>query len=222
VTTCILLTLLTTAARAAAPTTKPHDFAKWEKAIAAFEEHDKTSPPPKGALLFTGASTITKWKTLEQDLADQKVLNRAFGGSEIADVTHFADRMIFPYEPKAIYIRSGGNDIHNGKTVEQVFQDYKDFVAKVREKMPTVPIIFISLSPSISRWSEADANKQLNALIEQYSKQSPNLAYIDTWNVVLGPDGKPRPELFVEDKLHFSPEGYKLFAERVKSQMPKM
>src|SRR3954453_7644061 len=114
-------------------TTKPHDFAKWEKAIAAFEEKDKQAPPPKGALVFTGASTIARWKTLEQDLPDQKILNRAFGGSEIVDCTHFADRMIFPYEPKAIYIRSGGNDIHAGKSAEQVFQDYKDFVAKVRE-----------------------------------------------------------------------------------------
>ena len=29
-------------------------------------------------------------------------------------------------------------------------------------------------------------------------------------------DGRARPELFVKDRLHFSPEGYKMLAERVR------
>ncbi len=39
--------------------------------------------------------------------------------------------------------------------------------------------------------------------------------------MVLGADGKPRPELFVADKLHFSDAGYKLLAERVRPYLPK-
>ena len=92
-----------------APATQPHNFEKWEKSIAAFEEKDRANPPPKGAIVFTGASTITRWKTLEQDFPNQRILNRGFGGSEIVDCTHFADRIIFPYEPKMIFIRSGGD-----------------------------------------------------------------------------------------------------------------
>src|SRR5215471_5281813 len=76
-----------------------HDFGKWEKDIARFEQMDRTNPPPKGALLFIGSSTIGRWKTLAQDFPDHKVINRGFGGSEIVDSTHFADRVIFPYEP---------------------------------------------------------------------------------------------------------------------------
>ena len=59
------------------------------------------------------------------------IINRGFGGNEIADSTHFADRMIFPYQPRMIFLRAGGNDIHNGKTAEQVFADFKEFVATV-------------------------------------------------------------------------------------------
>jgi hypothetical protein len=33
------------------------DFARWEKAIAAFEQQDKDKPPPKNAILFVGSST---------------------------------------------------------------------------------------------------------------------------------------------------------------------
>ncbi len=34
--------------------------------------------------------------------------------------------------------------------------------------------------------------------------------------MVLGSDGLARPELFVKDRLHFSPDGYKLLRERVR------
>jgi lysophospholipase L1-like esterase len=39
--------------------------------------------------------------------------------------------------------------------------------------------------------------------------------------MVLGPDGQPRPELFVADKLHFNAAGYKLLAEKVRPFVPK-
>src|ERR1051326_7366878 len=79
-----------------------HDFSRWEKEITAFEAKDKTDPPPTGALLFIGSSTIRLWDTLAQDFPDQKIIIRGFGGSQIVDATHFADPVIFPCQPKAV------------------------------------------------------------------------------------------------------------------------
>ena len=193
-----------------------HDFARWEKDVAAFEASDRTAPPPKNALLFLGSSTIVRWKTLQQDYPAHQIVNRGFGGNEIADSTHFADRIIFPYQPRTIFLRAGGNDIHNGKTPEQVFADFKEFVAKVHAKLPKTEIVYISLSPSIARWDERDAGKKLNALIADFVNRTPRLKYIETSDLVLDAKGEPRPELFVADKLHFSPEGYQLLIERVR------
>ena len=193
-----------------------NNFARWEKDIAAFEASDRTAPPPKNALLFVGSSTIVRWKTLQQDYPTQPIVNRGFGGNEIADSTHFADRMIFPYQPRMIFLRAGGNDIHNGKTPEQVFADFKEFVATVHAKLPKTEIVYISLSPSIARWEERDAGKKLNKLIADFVNRTPRLKYIETADLVLDAKGEPRPELFVADKLHFSPEGYKLLIERVR------
>jgi lysophospholipase L1-like esterase len=61
----------------------------------------------------------------------------------------------------------------------------------------------------------------LNKLIEDFSKQAPRLKYCETYDIVLDKGGKPRGELFVEDKLHFNAEGYKLLAERVRPFLPK-
>lgn len=199
----------------------PHDFAKWEKAVAAFEKADAEKAPPKGAVLFVGSSTIVRWKSLAQDFPETLVLNRGFGGNQIADSTHYAERMIFPYEPSMIVLRAGGNDIHAGRSAEEVFGDFKDFVAKVRSKFASIPIAYLALSPAISRITEREEGDKLNTLIAAFVKSQPNLIFIDTSKVSLGSDGQPQPELFVADKLHFSEAGYKRLVEVVRPYMPK-
>lgn len=197
-----------------------HNLAKWEKDITAFEQKDRTSPPPKGAVLFIGSSTIKLWKTLAQDFSDHRVINRGFGGSEICDSTHFAERIIFPYEPQMIFLRAGGNDIAAGKSPEQVFTDFKDFVATIHAKFPNTEIVFIGLCPSVRRWKNAAKEKTLNTLVAGYVNSLPHTKYIETYDMSLGADGKPRPDLFIFDQLHFNAAGYKLLAERVRPYLP--
>jgi lysophospholipase L1-like esterase len=198
-----------------------HNFGQWEKEISAFEAKDHTNPPPTNAVLFIGSSTIRLWTTLAKDFPGQRVINRGFGGSEIVDSTHFADRILFPYAPKAIFFRAGGNDIAFGKSPEAVFEDFKEFVATVHAKLPEIEIFYISWNPTIARWQNRDKEKILNRSIEEYSHHTPHLKYIETGDLVLGADGLPRPELFRADKLHFNAAGYKLLAERVRPFLPK-
>jgi GDSL-like Lipase/Acylhydrolase family len=151
------------------------NFEKWEKEIAAYEQADRTSPPPKGSLLFIGSSTIRLWKTLANDFPQHQVINRGFGGSQIADSTHFAERIIFPYAPRMILLRAGGNDIHAGKSPELVFSDFRAFVMKVREKLPDAEIAYIALSPSIARWDEKEKGQALNRMVLEYTRHIPGL-----------------------------------------------
>jgi lysophospholipase L1-like esterase len=198
-----------------------HNFTRWEKEIAAYERMDRTNPPPKGAVLFIGSSTIRLWKTLAQDFPDHRVINRGFGGSQIVDSAHFGERIIFPYEPRMIFLRAGGNDIWAGKSPEQVFAEFKDFVAKVHAKLPETEIVFISLCPSVARWKAAEKEKTLNTLVQEFARQTPRVKCTEGYLMSLGADGKPRPELFVSDMLHFNAEGYKLLAEVVRPHLPK-
>lgn len=211
----------TTVAPETPPTTRPaalrkHDSARFEREIAAYEELDRTAPPPKNAVLFIGSSTIRRWKTLEDDFPDHQVINRGFGGSQIADATYFAERVIFPYKPRAIFLRSGPNDIHAGKSAEEVFGDFKAFVAKVHAKLPETTIVFIGLCPVPARWEERFANKALNEMVERYARVTPYVTYIEAYDDMLDEDGQPRPELLASDRLHFSPEGYRILADRVR------
>jgi lysophospholipase L1-like esterase len=200
----------------ARPARIPHNFERWEKEIAAFEAADRANPPAKGGVLFIGSSTIRLWKSLAQDFPDHKVLNRGFGGSEIADATHFADRIIFPYEPRQIFLRAGGNDIHVGRLPEEVSADFVEFVRTVHARLPKTEIVFISVSPAPARWGQKDKNLRLNEMIRSSSLHLPHVAYVETYDMTLTADGHARPELFVADKLHFNADGYKLLADRVR------
>src|SRR5206468_11697082 len=136
--------------------------------------------------------------------------------SEIVDSTHFAERVIFSYAPRKVFLRAGGNDLWAGKSPEQVFADFKDFVEKLQARLPNTEIVFISLSPSLARLKQAEKEKDLNSIVQNYIQGRRGLKYIETYEMVLGPDKQPRAELFVGDKLHFNPEGYKLLAEKVR------
>jgi lysophospholipase L1-like esterase/poly(3-hydroxybutyrate) depolymerase len=199
---------------------REHNFARWERDIAAFEAADRANPPPKGAVLFVGASTITLWKSLAQDFPDHQVINRGFGGSEIVDSTHFADRIIIPYEPRTIFLRSGSNEISAGKSPQQVLADFEAFVAKIREKLPETEIVYISINPIPSRWSQNQKNQVANQLIREAAEKLPKVKFLDIWDISITVDGKPREDLFGRDRLHFNEQGYKLLAERVGPFMP--
>jgi len=96
----------------------------------------KPIPPPKGALLFIGFLDGSDVEVVAAGFPNVKVINRGFGGSQIVDSTHFAERVIFLTNRAKFFCRAGGNDLWAGKSAEQVFGDFKDFVAKVHGNCP--------------------------------------------------------------------------------------
>ena len=213
---CLLAAVTPARAQLASPFAEAHDYAMWEKEVAAYEAADRLSPPPRGGALFIGSSTIRLWATLADDFPGRKVINRGFGGSEIVDSTHFADRLIFPHEPGQIFLRAGGNDIHAGRTPREVARDFAEFVRVVHARLPRAEILFIGLSPAPARWGEADKGRELNRLIRAMALEMPRVGFVDAGDISLSPAGAALLELFAKDRLHFAPEGYKLLAERVR------
>jgi acetyl esterase/lipase len=206
---CAALTLAP-AARAQDATPPPALAAAFEKQVLAYEAGDRTEPPPKGAILLAGDSQFFRWKTFREDLAGYTVVNRGIDSFQTSDLVHYADRLVLPHKPRVIIMHVGGNDVHNGKTPERVLADFKTFVAKVRVVLPNVPIAFSSITPGPGRWDEATARKAANALLKDYIKTQPGLHFIDLWDAMLTPDGKPREDLWVEDRIHPNHAGYLL------------
>lgn len=212
-----LLGLVVAPVRAEAP---PSSFAKWEKEIAALEAKDPVNASTRGGIVFVGSSSIKKWTTLAQDFPHHRVLNHGFGGSQLGDSVHFADRIVLPYEPRMIVVYAGGNDLNAGREPEQVASDFQAFVEKVRAKLPDTTIAYVSIAGNPKRWAQVEEVKKTNALIADYVSGKPNLKFIDVFPRMLGADGLPRPEIFVADRLHMNAEGCKLWTEIIGAQLP--
>ena len=196
--------------------------ARWETEIAAFEATDKKQSTPKGGILFIGSSTIRLWKTLAADFPEHKVINRGFGGSQITDATHFVPRIVFPYAPQLIVLRSGVNDINVGKPPEQVFKDYLEFVETVHAGLPSTRIVYLGLCPTVAHIDRFPQCDRLNQLIREHAADNSLLGYVDCSDMTLGGDGKPRPGLFAADGFHFNADGYQLLTARTQTIIPKL
>ena len=183
---------------------------RWESAIAAFEAADRVTPPPQGEIVFVGSSSIVRWDTAAS-FPDLRIINRGFGGSELADAVRYADRIVIPYRPRLVVVYAGDNDIAGGRLSEQVVVEAERFVTKVRAALPDVRIVFIGLKPSILRWAQVDRMRSVNVMLRAFCERDDRVAYMDVDGVMLGWDEKPRRELFVEDGLHMSAEGYRLW-----------
>ena len=200
----------------AQPAGPVHSF---EKDVQAYEAADEVKAPPHGAILLAGDSQFFRWKTLHEDLPGYTIVNRGIDGFKLSDLVYFTDRLILPCKPRLIILHVGGNDVHNGKSAEEVLAEFKVFVAKVRTFMPEAPIAFSSITPGPGRWSEAGIRKQTNQVIKDFIGTQRNLHFIDLWDAMLTPDGKPREDLWVEDRVHPNHAGYLLRVEIMRPLM---
>ncbi len=187
---------------------------RWEPAIRAFEESDRSNPPDKGGIVFLGSSSFRRWD-LDKFFPGKALVNRGFGGSQMADALRYLDRIVLPLEPRTLFLYEGDNDIASGKTPATVEREFREMVATVHAALPATRIVFVSVKPSIRRWHLIDVVRDANARVRAITQTSDLLEYIDVDSPLLGPHGEPRRDLFVEDELHLNDSGYAIWAELV-------
>jgi len=190
----------------------------WGFQIAAFERADRLNPHKPGVIVFTGSSSIRYWKTLADDMKPLDVINRGFGGSQIAQVNHYASRIILPYRPRAVVLYAGDNDLAwpASKTPEEVFGDFKEFVQIVHTQLPETWIYYVSIKPTIRRRGIWEKEQKTNALIADYIRTQPRTQFIDVSAAMLDAQGNPLGEIFRWDGLHMNAKGYVIWTSIIK------
>ena len=184
---------------------------RWEETIRKFEADDKANPPPTGAVLLVGGSNARRWTDIGTCFPQHAVINRGFGGAHLAEVLHFAERIVLPYAPRVILLNAGGNDLSSGKSPEAVRDAARAFYARVRAALPGTRIYHLSLPPVLRAAANPEGMavfRRANSLLADLARNEPGVEYVDLFTAFLDDRGQPRPELFVADGTHFSPKGY--------------
>jgi lysophospholipase L1-like esterase len=190
----------------------PAAQARWESTLAAFAASDRDRLPEADGVLFVGSSTIRLWNKLNQDFRQVPVIiNRGFGGSTMADCDYFSRQLVTRYRPKQVLIYAGDNDLAEGRTPQQVLDNFANFVHVVRSELPNTRIAYISIKPSPARAALMPRVREANALLAAYVRTLDKAEYIDIFTPMLSADGNPQPELFRADQLHLNDAGYSLW-----------
>ncbi|MEZ5935871.1 MAG: GDSL-type esterase/lipase family protein [Alphaproteobacteria bacterium] len=166
-----------------------------------------------GQVVVTGSSTIGRWRSIRKDLLPAEVIATGLPGSNMNDLDHYLDELVLRYRPRAVVIYQGDNDLLiEGVSVEQVVDRFRHIVTRTKAALPDVSIYVLSIKPRLSRrdkWAEATAiNRAFGAMAERID----GLRYVDMVKPMLDDNGLPRRDLFVEDGVHLSAGGYRLWS----------
>lgn len=193
------------------------------KEIAAFKKQDSLQFPASGQILFIGSSSFTRWTDVREYFPNYPILNRGFGGSQLPDQLRYVNEIVFPYVPKQIIIYCGENDLASADSVtaEVVLRRFKELFFAIRAKLPKVPIAFVSMKPSPSRQMLQEKMIQGNKAIKTFLKKQKKTAFIDVYKEMITDEGKPMPDLFVEDNLHMNAKGYAIWQKVIEPHLMK-
>lgn len=189
---------------------------RWSSEVQKYLDQDDKQFPEPGRVVFVGSSSIRLWKSLEADMAPVPVLRRGLGGSIVRDATYYADTLIAPYEPGAVVLYAGDNDIARGIAPACVLADVKAFVSRVRELGVTAPIYYVGIKPSPKRSALWPKMQETNEAIRRFMSQDESLNFVDVNESMRLQDGSINPVLFDSDQLHMSQEGYKAWTQRLR------
>lgn len=181
--------------------------------IQSFKKQDSSHFPPANSILFIGSSSFRMWKSVQQDFPGKPIINRGFGGSSTPDVIRYANDIIFPYNPKQIIIYVGENDLAStpAASPKEVTRRVKELVNLIQLRLPEIPIVYISIKPSIARQNLMPAMEKANKKIKKFISRKKNARFVDVYTKMLDVNGLPLSDIFIQDNLHMNAKGYAIW-----------
>jgi lysophospholipase L1-like esterase len=183
-----------------------------------------------GAIVFTGSSSIRLWKNIDQDMVPWPVVSRGYGGAKFTDLNLFIERLLGKHDYRALIIFVG-NDISGepnqvDRSPEEVLALFQLLVHQVRQSRANMTIFMVSITPTPKRFHLWSQISRANQLMRDYCQSQPNLHFINTVPAYLDEDGRPKAQLFTDDRLHQNQSGYdtwsKIIKESLKSKLESL
>lgn len=201
------------------------DPQRFEDAILAFEEQDRIAPPPEGAIVLTGSSSIARWNDQAAEaLAPLTVIPRGFGGSVMNDVLYYLDRVALAYKPRAILIYEGDNDTGGRDPIpdELILAQLQQIIDRVHEALPETRIYVLAVKPSVLRWLRWPVAQRVSEGYRAIAARDPLVYYVDVATPFLDGDGNVMTDVFVADNLHFNDLGNAIWGSVLKAALMPM
>ena len=192
--------------------------------IDVFIKKDSIAMPAANSILFVGSSSFNYWKDISNYFPGYPIINRGFGGSSLSDIIHFSQETILKYKPKQIYIYCGENDIAASDTITPaiVFERFKTLYTIIRTHLGNkVPVMYVSIKPSVARWSMEEKFVAANSLIRNFINKQKHTQFLDVHSAMLDSNGMVYKDIFIADKLHMNAKGYAIWQKIIAPTLVK-
>lgn len=192
---------------------------QWEGRVADIEKTLLTDDA-QGAVLLTGSSYFEYWTSSGDDLAPLDTVNVGIGGTKIGEQIHYIDRLVTPFQPSALVVYAGSNDISGlpffSKTADQVVPKVQEYVELVHERFPDLPVYYVAITEAPSREGVRGEIQEANRQLAEWADETGEITFIDTAPALLTSDGEIDGSIFGSDRLHLNDEGYEMFAAAIR------
>lgn len=180
------------------------------------------APAPLHANVFYGSSSIRLWDNMARRFPEFPVVNRGFGGSTLAECVALLPRLVVPLRPATLILYAADNDLDQGASPEHALYLFHQFMERIREHCQALPVAFISVKPSPSRFWNLSNIRRANEFIHAAASSLPGVTYIDVFSLMLSPAGGSRPDLFTDDGLHMNSAGYDLWTAKIRTWLDSL
>lgn len=195
--------------------------------IARWRTQDMLAPPLQNAVVFVGSSSIRRWEELTRDFADYNVIQRGIGGALFDDLfaTSGANSnlndLVLQYRPRAVVVWAGTNDLAGGSSGNEVFADYQQFVAGIRNAGQNPDIFYLGIMPTPGRQSNLPQENIANSQIAAMAAGDAKLHYIDLPAAFasLDPYGSAAFNSKFVDSIHLNRAGYDFWESIIRPQV---
>lgn len=197
-------------------TTAEFDF---EAQVSAHERNWKQEGSLTGSTLFVGDSFFDTgfWSSFYNTYGKYNARTHGISATTTTDWEVFADRIVYPVQPKNIVMHCGTNNLFDDlKTSEQTIEETTRLLSKFHEKMPETQMYYFGIEPRTGAIRGLNFNDSIqrihdtNAGIIKFCEENAWVTYLDSPSLCYNDDGSVKSEFF-RDGCHPKLENYSYY-----------
>ena len=163
-------------------------------------------------IVFIGDS-LTEYYDWQKRFPGYHVINLGIGGETAEGLKGRLDRVILSLQnPDCFFIMTGINNI--AMEDYDIVSTYKRIINKLFSSFGKTAIVVQSILPVNLSWVDNNRIREINGALKEIANNF-TAGYLDLYSLFVDGDGKPVGAYLLDDGVHLSDEGYKVWAKEI-------
>lgn len=185
------------------------------------KEINITNNIDKEVIVFVGDSITDKYNLGKfYNYKDKLIINSGISGYKTTNILTRFDNLVEQHNPDKIFLLIGTNDLSKERTNEDIIDDTKKIINRIKDLSSDIKIYYQSIYP-VNRSLMSKDEKRHNEDIRNINKEMKNyceendIKYLDLYSILEDEKGNLKKE-YTKDGLHINDDGYTVITNYLK------